>query len=473
MARGTPATGQRRRYWKPILLGCFTVPLLACGIGFFVLSKQISNIGSQAPAEVTKLRAMGVQTEPADLNPDVPVDDAKNAAPIYQSLAYQLEALQDDPTKKDLVKLLDTFSVSQNATGELPRVLQALQTHQPLFLEADKLGAKSGYDLKRDYTKGFALLFPEFASMKRLAKWQCSRARAQWMSADRDGALKTLRNAYQIGNHLDTDEFLIGHLVYLATQAICHRTLEGFLTDARNDPAMLGKFKALLAGIPAQGNLRRSLGGEVVLGRVGIRTIRGVNSLSSMANTGGAPANNGMEWLDRLLMNASVQRMYEAKYLEAWRKAFERMPKDQEDWTGLKAAMEETTAKIDRDRSFENILNRILFPVFGDAVDASANQVAERRLAKLSIELLLMRQKGLPKDLSSFGKLAIDPFTGKSMLYKREGRAFKIWSVGPDRVDQGGVARKPGSGSGNEGIDLVMGYDMPIPQAQPNDSPNR
>jgi hypothetical protein len=473
MARGTPAAGQRRRWWKPTLLGCVAMPTVICGIGFFTCTRQIAGIGSRLPDEVKKLRAMGIQTEAGDLSPSPPVSDAQNAAPLYHSIFLQLDSIRKDPAQEDLVKLLDGFAMSSDASTKLPQVLQALQTHQGIYNEADKLGAKSGLDFKRDYRQGFALLFPEFAHQKRLVKWQCGRARALWMTANRDAAIQTLRNAYQIGTHLNGDEFLIGHLVYLATQAICHRTLQLFLEEARDDPGTLKKLKSLLESIPPQGNLRRALGGEVALGREGIRSLKGTQSLTAMAQSIGDPATQGIGWLDRLLANDGVRQMYEVKYLEAWRKIFERMPKDQEDWTGFKDEMVRISAQIEADRSFENILNRILFPIFGDAIDASAKQVAERRLAKLSIELLLMRPTGLPANLNKFGRLATDPFTGKPMGYKREGRAFKIWSVGPDRADQGGVARKPGTTGGNQGIDLVMGFDMSIPQLQPNESTRR
>lgn len=455
-----------RGWKKPLLLGCFGIPLLTCGIGGGILCNSLSRTASKLPEEVAKLKALGVPTEVADLAPDPAVSEADNAASLYQTISLQLEAIEGDRTKKDLVKLLDTFGASETPQPDLGKVLQAIQTHQSLFSDADKLATKTQIDFKRDYSKGAMVLFPEFADMKRIVKWQCSRARAQWMTGDRAAALKTLRAAFRVGEHSSQEPHMIGQLVCMALTAICHRTLETFITDARNEPVVLLQMEAMLTALKDRSDMRKAFGGEVVMGRASIQTLKGTGIFSSLGGMTDDPNLRDVRWLDTLLSAPQMKGVFEFRYVEAWRLTFDAIPKDTEDWNGFSQAVDQRLQAIEKNKSLDNILNRILFPVMVQAVDASAKQVAERRLELLSLKLLQTRSQGLPANLASYGKLAIDPFTGKQMGYQRNGKAFKIWSIGPDRIDQGGIARAKGQ-QGNEGIDIVMGFDMPIQKAQP------
>ena len=455
-----------RGWKKPLLIGCFGIPLLTCGIGGGLLCNSLSRTASKLPEEVAKLKALGVPTEVADLAPNPAVSEANNAASLYQSIGYQLEAIEKDATQKDLVKLLDSFGASESPQPDLSKVLVAIQNHQSLFSDAGKLSAKPHIDFKRDYAKGAMVLFPEYADMKRIAKWQCSRARAQWMTGDRTAALKTLRAAFRTGEHSAQEPQIIGQLVCMAMTAICHRTLETFITDARNEPAMLRQMEAMLTGLKDRSDMRKGFGGEIVMGRATLRGMKGSGSFKAMGDMMNDPNMRDMGWVDALLSAPHMKGVFEFKFLEAWRLTFESIPKDPEDWNGFSQAVDQRIQAIEKNKSLDNILNRILFPVMAQAVDAAAKQVAERRLELLSLKLLQTRSQGLPANLASFGKLAIDPFTGKKMGYQRNGKAFKIWSIGPDRVDQGGVGRAKGQ-QGNKGIDIVMGFDMPIPKATP------
>lgn len=455
-----------RGWKKPLLLGCFGIPLLTCGIGGGILCNSLSRTASKLPEEVAKLKALGVATEVADLAPNPAVSEVDNAASLYQTIGLQLEAIEGDSSKKDLVKLLDTFGASETPQANLSKTLEAIQTHVGLFSDADKLATKTQIDFNRDYSKGAMVLFPEFADMKRIVKWQCSRARAQWMTGDRTAALKTLRAAFRVGEHSSQEPHIIGQLVCMALTAICHRTLEALTVDARNEPALLRQMETMISILKDRSDMRKAFGGEVVMGRETIQNLKGTGIFRSLGNMTEDPSLRDAGWIDTLLSAPQMKGVFEFRFVEAWRLTFEAIPKDPEDWNGFSQAVDQRLQAIENNKSLDNILNRILFPVMVQAVDASAKQTAERRLELLSLKLLQTRSQGLPTNLASFGKLAIDPFTGKQMSYKRDGKAFKIWSIGFDRIDQGGVARAKGQ-QGNKGIDIVMGFDMPIPKATP------
>ncbi len=447
---------------KPLLLGCFGLPLLTCGIGGGFLCNSLSRTASNLPGEVAKLRSLGVATEVADLAPKPAVPESDNAASLYRTIGAQLAKITKDSSQKDLVKLLDTFYISEKPLLDLNKVLKAVQTHSDLYADADKLNTKTRIDFGRDYSKGAMVLFPEYSEMRRTVKWQCSRARAQWMSGDRKGALKTMRAAFRVGEHCSREPSIIGQLVCMSITAICHRTFEEFMVAARNDPALLRQMETMLTGLKDRADMRMGFGGEIVMGRATIQWSKGSGSFKAMGEMMSDPNLRDAGGVDALLSLPHMKGVFEFRYVEAWRRIFEDIPKDAEDWNGFSDAVKRQLAAIERNKSLDNIMNRILFPVLDQAVDASAKQVAERRLEILSLKLLRVRNQGLPSNLASFGKLGIDPFTGKQMGYVRNGKAFKVWSIGPDRIDQGGTKRSVGQ-TGNEGIDVVMGFDMPIP----------
>jgi hypothetical protein len=72
-------------------------------------------------------------------------------------------------------------------------------------------------------------------------------------------------------------------------------------------------------------------------------------------------------------------------------------------------------------------------------------------LGETAIALRLYRKEHgrYPENLSALvprylPSVPADPFDGKPLRYRREGTGFRLWSIGPDRKDDGGVEGKPG-----------------------------
>jgi hypothetical protein len=89
-------------------------------------------------------------------------------------------------------------------------------------------------------------------------------------------------------------------------------------------------------------------------------------------------------------------------------------------------------------------LNAMLMPVFEEPIDREAAKTAIVRLLGCVAAVRLHKQRTgrYPDSLEplQLGELATDPFTGKSFIYKVDPRrGFMIYSVGMNRVDDGGV----------------------------------
>ena len=83
-------------------------------------------------------------------------------------------------------------------------------------------------------------------------------------------------------------------------------------------------------------------------------------------------------------------------------------------------------------------------PDFRDATVRMGEAFAAVRCARLVIGIERFRKshKRTPETLSdivnSGDDLALDPFTGKALLYKRDDAGYLVYSVGRDGVDEGG-----------------------------------
>jgi hypothetical protein len=83
-------------------------------------------------------------------------------------------------------------------------------------------------------------------------------------------------------------------------------------------------------------------------------------------------------------------------------------------------------------------------------LDNWAAYQARMRLMALDAALLarFKRGQGVPKDLSSLPRwLRTDPFSGRDFTFIPEGPDYKLYSVGPDRTDDGG----------DKGTDITLG----------------
>jgi len=86
---------------------------------------------------------------------------------------------------------------------------------------------------------------------------------------------------------------------------------------------------------------------------------------------------------------------------------------------------------------------RFEFP--GKFLKATSLQTRQR-LSETAIALRLYRQEHerYPESLSALvtrylPSVTIDPFDGKALRYRREEKGFRLWSIGQNRKDDGGM----------------------------------
>jgi hypothetical protein len=93
-----------------------------------------------------------------------------------------------------------------------------------------------------------------------------------------------------------------------------------------------------------------------------------------------------------------------------------------------------------------DLLTVNLLAAMPDVVDRSTRDLAALQTARLGLTAELYRQAhgqypDTLDDLAAITPVPVDPFTGRPFVYRREGTGFKLYSLGPNLKDDGGVPR--------------------------------
>lgn len=278
------------------------------------------------------------------------------------------------------------------------------------------------------------MLLPYLSEYKTAARFLSASARAEAAAGNVDGALRDTERITALARGLEEDAgILVAALIAAAIRAMVCQTADGILAEGRR--ADSERLRRLAAGLRVDPALaRRALVAERAFGH---------DSCLWIVRSGGA----GLDELDtptgaeappsRLaFVVRPVLRREHAFYLERMNDAIARADRI-------------PFASAPRDPGLEpGILSKLLMP----AIDKSLREFAKDRarsdatrsaLAVLQVE---DRRGRIPASLDEIPAdllpdRPLDPFSGKPFLYKPDpdGGAFLLYSVGEDRLDDGGA----------------------------------
>jgi len=439
--------------------------VVALAIPFILSNHQAASYARLLPAEVAKLRALGVPVTPEELPHSVQPLDKQNAANLYEELFHELAIFRNTSTWKSADQAAVSATNRGKAPSNHPLVRQWIAQHGPFFDKADRISDYRGLNFNRDYRLGMGLQLSEVGYMRDLARWQSYRATLATRTGDSRRALEAVESIFALSRQASQDNAIIQLSNACAIDELAHGALKEFILAFQSEPTQLAKARMMLEGISDHIDMRGGLYAELVLGRATIRDLRDTRDIGYSTTRGGAtPASSMPQFLHKYSMrNSNVRAMFDYKYLNLWARAFERMPKDAHDWKGMRDVLDLMEQEIRSAKAPEDVLNVWMFPSLKGHATSCGLVQTRHRLALLSLRILESPQ-GPPSDLGQFNSLAEDPMDGKPMRYFRSGRAFKIWSAGANEVDDKGAESVAGNPSKN--VDLVYRFGLP-PLAPP------
>jgi len=433
-------------------IGC-GFPLVCCLGGFFVLQATFGGVAGGLDAQLSAARKEGVPLTPEDLNAMTSAKSEENAAPIYQKIFAMADVDKSIKTELDAISNSSGYRAKPEDVAKARKGFSALDTVFPLLTEATK---RPKCTWGRDWSKGANVLFPELARMKQLTKILAYRAKMQDERGDWKGALDSIRMAQIVAQHSGNDPILIGLLVDIACESIAFRQFDDLVSNHAKTPGFADAAQKVLDGFGPLPSFRRSLSGEVVMGRATIRQLKSISELSAMSDGGDDETPRASSIENVLFKSPLVQDAFDAKFVEAYREMFKLVPNDPNLWSEAEAGSTQVVTRIDADKSPANTLNRILFPVFSQAAQAVGRLQMHRRLTGTALRLIQDRAKTgrYPEVLPNYGDLRMDPFSTDPLHYRLDGTGFRLYSVGIDRIDDDG---KPNDHSnGDKSYDEVI-----------------
>ncbi len=106
------------------------------------------------------------------------------------------------------------------------------------------------------------------------------------------------------------------------------------------------------------------------------------------------------------------------------------------------------------DTSWIGKISTMFFPSFNGSGQSVIQLEAARRMSQIAFNLYEAKAKNgaFPE---TAGNTSRDPFSGNPFIYKRERNGFRLYSVGGNLVDDGGLPNSPGSPRTD---DIEFGY---------------
>jgi hypothetical protein len=433
------------------------VPVVCCLGGILTLRNGIASASGTLEPDLQALRKRGFPTEPADLVAKKPISSADNGAPIYTQVSQAFYPRSNDEFSEQttadgaLMKILIQGSSSRAKPADRVKGREAFQKLSKYVTLAEQAADRPGCDFKRDWSKGFYLEFPEFRAMKDLARLLAYKAELQSKAGDWQGSLRSVARAQRIAQHAGTDGTLIGMLVQVANETIALSAFRRIVDTHDRNPAFLTAADKTLKGFGSLPDIRRTMGSELVLGRMAIQGISSLRDISKMSGNENGSASSGLEGMPLGMLRGA----FEARLVREYARLEPNLPRDPEEWAQSKKALVDMNDRVESDKSPMGIMNQIMMPIGSQAADAVGKLQAERRLTATALYLLQARLNGpLPKSLPADPKISGDPFGTGALHYLPAGGGFTLYSNGPDRKDSGGKIR---SGSSSD-FDVVVKF---------------
>jgi len=379
------------------------------------------------------------------LSPEPPTE--QNAGWIYLQAGNLLNHVLADQQSA-----IETAMVRNPKPFEVVEGVAALQTVEPVFSLVDSARGKPCV-FPHKWSDGPEVSFPELSRMKSIVRDLCFKARIEEQSGDWRASIETLRLAEKVARDAGTDPVMTSLFVRVSCETIVYNELYRLIDREPHNPV----FLELVVGFTNQAaplpNARFFFGGEIALN---MWLLDNWNVLD--ADLDGNPNQPPPQVSQRLIAHVPGARdEAKALVLTAWEATWRNLPSDPNDWDQVANAITATKKVVASDHSaFSHIYE--LFGPWENQPDLVLAVEAHRRVLRAVTAVLIQRNQtgALPATLpSSLGVDAIDPFNHEPLRFVKAGSGFKVYSVGPDRVDNGGKERDP-SQNEDQQYDIVL-----------------
>ncbi len=441
---------------KPRLAKClkWTVVVVAILCAIYVLALVVASAKVRRAYE-----ALEQDNRPIHMDEIIPprIEDTLNAALLYNSA---IALLKSEPvgTSSLLAELGEYYRNSPpdetdpNTAAEMTALLDHPTVTEAISL-VERGTQKWGCRFDLNYEDGVNVNLSYLASFRKLTVILLARAEAEAAAGHPERSWQLTQMSLRFAEGLRDEPVLINQLVRMA---IIRRTLKTMRTLCRTSPPSDGIRAALdeqLVQLEDVTPLVKAMDGERLLFGEWFYT-RSVGELGAVLGEIGSS-----EATARWVMNVyrrlarPVFHLDHALYLRTLHQFTEGLHRPL--LTRDEASLAERVEQCPR----VYVLFRHLVPALERIRVLHIQSLAELRLTRQGMGLLQHRQGHgtFPETLAPLLSEAVaDPFTGEPMHYRRQSSGFLLYSLGPDREDNGGVEKA----KERDKWDIVWEFDL-------------
>jgi len=414
-----PAGGARRgrrRRWLWLV-----VPLAVIGVLVAVVipagQRAIDVLsGRQVEREIERIKAQGEPVTIRDIIPP-PVPDDQNAAVLYQkAFAYLPQSGFDDNLRAFLSRdpVEEAKASRQSVKADLAMCAPAIR-----FLEEASRRPACRFPVQ--WEKGFDVTFPHLPKVGNAVCLLAARALLSAEHGDPQSALEDIATILRIADHVAAEPSITAQLVRWSCQSIALNSLNRCMHASPLSPADCESLHAPLSAVDETRSFVRAMQAQRATWV----------SVYSRMRAGGA------WWRDTVILNLD-----EPIALRAWGRqvALSRRPfSDAKE--GLDALCREA-----RELPRYAAVSKLIFPCFARASASRDRAMARIGLAQwgLALRVYQVKMGRYPDSLDEVRnvvgwKLPGDVFSGKDLVYRREGRGYLLYSIGENFRDDVGM----------------------------------
>jgi hypothetical protein len=426
--------------------GCWWIALAGVGVvaligilvcaGFFISERQA---GQTVERELARLRALGEPTTAEELDAFYarpPAD--QDVTPLLLAALAPLEGPAYEGDTKGLPIVGEDIPIPPpgqpwKEQAAVEKLLAKYAESLKNLHEAARRGGAARYPVK--FQDGQDMLLPHAQSLRQGARLLKLEAHVRAHRGDAHGAAESILAIIAAGESLREEPILVCQLVRIALQGIASDTVEKLLPRAPFSEADLVQLQARFQGLNCDEGVLRALLGERV---TGLETIPG---LMSNLGGGGSPGIAGL-----LITRNHLAQTYLESMDEVIAAARQPLPGRLDEVDALEAEMKQFVKTAGPITKLRRAMAALTLPAVQASVTAGARANATAQVTATGIAAHRWRLKHgkLPPSLQTLvpdflPAVPADPFDGKPLRWVIKGDELVVYSIGQNRVDDGGT----------------------------------
>lgn len=436
------------RSWQFIgaVLGAIVlVGIVVVGVAIYRFY-DVPRLSREAETIVATYRAAGLPWVASDLM--ISLEAEEDATELLKESCEMAEEFLPPSVERQLEDLWEN------------RDYEGLKTHltelEDVLKGVHATVARRKLSFNRDWDEGAAVRFPEYATLRRLARVLRLECVSRAYSGDVGGALGSLAAIRKLARLVVQEPTMISMMTAMAISSTANEAAEHLATLFADKPQLLREMKDVMIATRLDPDPIRALMGDLYMG---IATMRNVKNYSSEE-----------DWtiIDRRAIvrdgipNNRFMRAQFAGYLRFWTRTMPRLNQLRGDPVAQLRTFEELTDREIGVKTASKLMTAILVPPTSGAAAAVQRYMARHEILVALIEALVFKFDNgrFPNSIEELGGDRIDPFDGTPLKIRAYGEGIRVYSVGYDGIDDGGTMRSelPSDRSREKGWDFVVRF---------------